>query len=105
MRRIPESGHVVVCGLGAIGFLTLKELLRSGERVVAIEKDLTNPFVATARRLGAAVIIGDAALPEVQKQAKMHTAYSVIASTTSRRCRPEAIMAAASCKHATATCS
>jgi Trk K+ transport system NAD-binding subunit len=82
VRRIPESGHVVVCGLGAIGFLTLKELLRCGERVVAIEKDLTNPFVATARRLGAAVIIGDAALPEVQKQAKMQTAYSVIASTS-----------------------
>lgn len=82
VRRIPERGHIVVCGLGSIGFLTLKELLRSGERVVAIETDLTNPFVATARRLGAAVIIGDAALPEVQKQARMRTAYSVIAATS-----------------------
>jgi Trk K+ transport system NAD-binding subunit len=82
VRRIPESGHVVVCGLGSIGFQTVKELLRLGERVLAIEKDLTSPYVPTARRLGAVVIMGDATLPEVQKQARMRSAYSVIASAS-----------------------
>jgi Trk K+ transport system NAD-binding subunit len=82
VRRIPESGHVIVCGLGSIGFLSVKELMEQGERVVAIERDLSNPFITAARRLGAAVLLGDATLPEVQKQAKMTSAHSVIAATS-----------------------
>ncbi len=82
VRRIPESGHVIVCGLGSIGFLTVKELIEQGERVVVIERDLSNPFITAARRLGAAVLLGDATLPEVQKQAKMVSAHSVIAATS-----------------------
>jgi Trk K+ transport system NAD-binding subunit len=82
VRRIPESGHVVVCGLGSIGFQTVKELMQSGERVVVIETDPANPFILAARRLGAAVIVGDATLPEVQAQARMTSAFSVIVATS-----------------------
>jgi Trk K+ transport system NAD-binding subunit len=82
VRRIPESGHLVVCGLGSIGFQTVKELIASGERVVVIESDASNPFVTAARRLGAAVIIGDATLPEAQAQARMASAFSVIVATS-----------------------
>src|SRR5262249_20571559 len=39
VRRVPESGHIVVCGLGTIGFRVVDELLRFGERVVVVEKD------------------------------------------------------------------
>ncbi len=67
-RRIPERGHVVVCGLGSIGFQTVKELIGLGERVVVIERDPDNPFVTAARRLGAAVLVGDATLPEAAAQ-------------------------------------
>jgi Trk K+ transport system NAD-binding subunit len=82
IRRIPESGHIVVCGLGSIGFQTVKELIGSGERVVVVESDPSNPFVAAARRLGAVVIIGDATLPEAQAQARMASAFSVIVATS-----------------------
>jgi Trk K+ transport system NAD-binding subunit len=81
-RRIPERGHVVVCGLGSIGFQTVKELIGLGERVVAIERDPANAFVTAARRLGAAVLVADATLPEAQSQARMRTAYSVIVATS-----------------------
>jgi Trk K+ transport system NAD-binding subunit len=81
-RRIPERGHVVVCGLGSIGFQTVKELIGSGERVVVIERDPANAFVTAARRLGVAVLIGDATLPEVQAQARMTSAFSVIVATS-----------------------
>jgi Trk K+ transport system NAD-binding subunit len=81
-RRIPERGHVVVCGLGSIGFQTVKELIGLGERVVVIEREPTNPFVTAARRLGAAVIVGDATLPEAQAQARITTAFSVIVATS-----------------------
>jgi Trk K+ transport system NAD-binding subunit len=81
MRRIPDSGHVVVCGLSTIGFRTVEELLRFGERVVVIERNPANRFVTTARRLGAAVIIGDAVVQEVLRQAHAAHARAVLATT------------------------
>jgi Trk K+ transport system NAD-binding subunit len=82
VRRIPDSGHVLVCGLGAVGFRTIEELLRLGERVVVVERDSDNHFVSTTRRLGVPVIIGDAAVSEVLRQANARTARSVIAATS-----------------------
>src|SRR5262245_52709747 len=81
-RRIPEAGHVVVCGLSTIGFRVVEELLRFGARVVVIEKDADSPFVTTTRRLGVPVLIGDATLREVQQQAQAQHASALIAATT-----------------------
>src|SRR5205807_336308 len=36
VRRIPDGGHLVVCGLGNIGYRVVEELLRAGERVVVL---------------------------------------------------------------------
>jgi Trk K+ transport system NAD-binding subunit/uncharacterized protein YoaH (UPF0181 family) len=82
MRRIPDGGHVVVCGLGSVGFRVVEELLAAGERVVAIERAADSRFVATARRLGVAVITGDAKVAEVLRQAHADTARAVIAVTS-----------------------
>lgn len=81
VRRIPDSGHIVVCGLGNVGFRVVEELLRLRERVVVIEQTRDSRFVATARRLGVAVIIGDATVLEVLRQAHAAAARAVIAST------------------------
>lgn len=81
VRRLPESGHVIVCGLSPVGFRVTEELLRLGERVVVIEQDGNNRFVATARRSGAAVMIGDATVVEVLRQAHAATARAVISAT------------------------
>ena len=81
VRKIPEAGHIVVAGLGNVGFRVLAELLEHGERVVAIEQRADNPFVPTARRLGAAVIIGDATVTEVLREAHAATARSIVAAT------------------------
>jgi Trk K+ transport system NAD-binding subunit len=82
VRRIPDGGHIVVCGLGSIGFLVIKELVRYDERVVVIERDPANRFVTTARRLGVPVIIGDAGVQEVLRQARAPSAFSVVATTS-----------------------
>jgi Trk K+ transport system NAD-binding subunit len=79
-RRIPDGGHVVVCGLGNIGFRCIQELLKLGVKVVAIERNADSPFAATVRRMGVAVILGDATVPEVLKQARVEKARSVIAA-------------------------
>jgi len=83
IRRIPDSGHVVVCGLGNVGFRVVEELLRAGERVVVIERARDGRFMPTARRLGVAIIVGDAAVLEVLRQANATTARAVVASTDS----------------------
>jgi hypothetical protein len=59
VRRIPDGGHIVVCGLSPVGFRVVEELVQVGQRPVVIELEADNRFVTTARRLGAAVIIGD----------------------------------------------
>jgi Trk K+ transport system NAD-binding subunit len=81
IRRIPDSGHVVVCGLGNVGFRVVEELLRHDERVVAIERAADGRFLATARRLGVAVIVGDATVAEVLRQAHAGSARAVLAVT------------------------
>jgi Trk K+ transport system NAD-binding subunit len=81
IRRIPESGHVIVCGLGNVGFRVAEELIRQGERVVAIERRRDNPFISTARRLGVAVIVADAGVPEVLRQAHAAQARALVVAT------------------------
>jgi Trk K+ transport system NAD-binding subunit len=80
-RRIPDGGHVVVCGLGNIGFRVVEELLKAGEEVVAIEPARDARFLASARRMGAAVITADATVLDVLTQARVGTAKAVVAST------------------------
>jgi Trk K+ transport system NAD-binding subunit len=79
-RRIPDGGHVVVCGLGNIGFRCVRELLKLGVKVVAVERSADCPFAATVRQMGAAVVIGDATVPEVLRQARADKARAVIAA-------------------------
>jgi Trk K+ transport system NAD-binding subunit len=82
VRRIPESGHIIVCGLGNVGFRVVEELRAQGELVVVIEQDAGSTFIPSARRLGAAVILGNAVVPEVLRQAHAETARAVVASTS-----------------------
>jgi Trk K+ transport system NAD-binding subunit len=81
-RRIPDSGHVIVCGLGNIGFRVVEELVRAKERVVAIEQSRDSRFVATARRLGVPVLTGDATVSAVLLQAHAPKARAVVAATS-----------------------
>jgi Trk K+ transport system NAD-binding subunit len=82
VRRIPDSGHVIVCGLGNIGFRVVEELVKADERVVVIEQAKDSRFVSTARRLGVPVLIGDATVSGVLQQAHANEARAVIAATS-----------------------
>jgi Trk K+ transport system NAD-binding subunit len=82
VRRVPERGHLVVCGLGNVGFRVTEELARLGERVVVLELARDSRFVTTVRRMGVAVIHGDATVREVLRQANAATARAVLAVTS-----------------------
>ncbi len=81
VRRIPDGGHILVCGLGPVGFRVVEELTALKEPVVVVEMAPDNPFLGTVRRLGAAVVIGNASVSEVLRQANASTARAVIAAT------------------------
>jgi Trk K+ transport system NAD-binding subunit len=82
VRRIPDKGHVVVCGLGTIGFRAVQELCSRAGGVVVIERAGDNPLVTTVRSLGVPVILGDATVPTVLRRANVAEARAVIAATT-----------------------
>src|SRR5207237_656367 len=79
VRRVPDGGHVVVCGLGNVGYRCVEELAAIGERVVAIDRTNDNPFIATCRRKGIPTFVGDATVTEVLRQARADTAKAVVA--------------------------
>ncbi|MBY0527526.1 MAG: NAD-binding protein [Gemmataceae bacterium] len=81
IRHIPDSGHLVVCGLGNVGYRVVEALRGRDERVVVIESNPDARFLATVRRQGIAVIIGDATMPEVLRQANAATSRAVLAVT------------------------
>jgi Trk K+ transport system NAD-binding subunit len=73
--------HVVVCGLGNIGFRLVGEFVEQGVQVVAIERDDDSRHVAAARRMGIPVVVGDATLTETLKAAQVENAQAVVTAT------------------------
>jgi Trk K+ transport system NAD-binding subunit len=82
VRRIPDRGHIIVCGLGNVGFRVVEALHSQDEPVVVIERRPDNAFIPTARRLGVPVIVGDATVSEVLRQARAATARAVVAASS-----------------------
>ncbi len=78
-RRL--RGHVVVAGIGTVGYRVVHELIERGYRCAAIEADEDGPFVAGARRLGASVTIADVRNEHEFAQLGVDRAVAVIAAT------------------------
>jgi len=77
-RRVPESGHVVVIGMGNVGYRVVQELAAAGVEVVALDRDSEAPYLAAVREQ-AAIITGDARLPDVLAKANIQGSRAVIA--------------------------
>src|SRR4051794_3563850 len=76
----PSRDHVIVCGLGAVGFRVVERLAQQGVECVAIDRD-DERFGDAARRLGAPVIEGDAANSATLRSLRVETARAVVAVT------------------------
>jgi Trk K+ transport system NAD-binding subunit len=74
------SGHVIVCGLGRVGYRAVLQLLDAGYEVVVIEVSWDTEFVATVLQLKVPVIRGDARDPEVLQRAGIDRARGLIAA-------------------------
>jgi len=72
--------HVVVCGLGHVGYRVVEALQKLGEPVVAIESR-EESFVESVRAMGIPVIVGDARRDELLLSAGIERARSVVCAT------------------------
>lgn len=80
-KRYDFRDHVILCGLGRLGYFITEGLLRQGERVVIIETSESLHSLDYLRSLGAEVYVGDARLPRVLRDVGVTRAkalYSVI---------------------------
>lgn len=75
------TDHVVLVGLGRLGYPTFQILRRLGEAVVIIERDAGNEFLEEARRDGSPLLIGDARQEALLRDANIDKAKSIIVAT------------------------
>ena len=73
------SRHIIVCGLGHVGFRVVSQLLEAGYHVVIIERNWSSEFVSRALSLRVPVVAGDARQPDILKQARVKHARAVVA--------------------------
>jgi voltage-gated potassium channel len=73
--------HVVVAGVGRLGFRIVEQLIAFGEEVVGIEIDAENEFVRRVISGKVPVIFGNATHAEVLKQAGVERAGAIIPCT------------------------
>lgn len=79
-QRLPQAGHVIVVGLGSVGYRVVEELRQAGARVVGIDRDSSREFVEALRHQ-VPVIAGDARAAETLARASLSTASAVVAAT------------------------
>jgi Trk K+ transport system NAD-binding subunit len=75
--------HVVVCGLGNIGYRMVEQLHELGVPVVAAELHEANRYLSAVRRLGVPVLVADIRLPETLRALHVADARSVVVVTSS----------------------
>jgi Trk K+ transport system NAD-binding subunit len=82
-RQVPGmTDHIIVIGLGAVGIAVVQGLIAEGQRVVVIERDDNNRFLAQARALGVPVVIADATQLQTHRMVNLDDAAAVAVLTS-----------------------
>jgi Trk K+ transport system NAD-binding subunit len=79
-QAVPRSGHIVVVGLGRVGFRVVNELTELGVPVVAVDVDADSSFLSSLRTK-VPLVVGDARVEETLVRANLATARAVVAAT------------------------
>lgn len=74
--------HVVLCGLGHLGYRVLEQLLAQGRQVVAIEKNAEGKFIAAAKAAGVPVLVRDMLEDEALVAAGVAHADAIVVATS-----------------------
>ncbi len=75
------DNHVILCGMGRLGFSILQELLKMGKEVAVVEQKETAFGVSETRRMNVPIVIEDARNEQVLVDLGIQKAGAVIAAT------------------------
>ncbi|HVP13230.1 MAG TPA: NAD-binding protein [Phycisphaerae bacterium] len=75
------SNHIILVGLGKLGYRTYRLLRQLGEEVVVIEHNADNQFLEDIRRDGSPLFVGDARREAFLEDANAAAAKSIILAT------------------------
>lgn len=75
------QNHVILCGLGQVGYRVASELQRFDTEVTVVEFDPAGAFVSRIREQGVPILFGDARDTDVLIKAGLERAVAVIACT------------------------
>lgn len=75
------ENHVILCGLGRVGFRVLAWLRKLGEDVVLIETDGDHPLMEQVRAWKIPTLVADARRPEILMEAGIRKAESIVPCT------------------------
>ncbi len=74
--------HIVVCGMGRVGYRVVNELLSFGESVVGVNQSEGVEWLEPLRKAGVPVIIGDARRKQTLVDAGVERASAIVACTS-----------------------
>ncbi len=77
-KKYHYKDHVVLCGLGRLGYFIAEELLQKGEKLIIIEQNEDSRYLDYFRQLGADIYIGDGRLSKVLDDANVVHARAVM---------------------------
>lgn len=72
------QGHIILCGLGRLGYQIALELLKRGHKVLVIESSLDNRFADLVRSSGGMVFVADATLSRNLRRANIGHAKALL---------------------------
>jgi TrkA-N domain/Ion channel len=76
--KYKTKNHIIVCGLGKVGYFIVEQLLTKGEKVIIIEINEDSKHINYFRGLGAEVYIGDARQSKVMKDVNVEDAKALL---------------------------
>ena len=81
-KKYNYKNHVIVCGLGRLGYFIVEELLQRGEKIIIIEKNEDLENIDYFRNQGVDVYVGNARLGRILKDANVSSAKAIISVTS-----------------------
>ncbi len=81
-RRIKDRDHIVVVGIGAVGFHLVEELIRRDEKVVIVDNNPNGRFMPAIYAQGVRSVMGDARVERTLRDAGLTEAKALMSVTS-----------------------
>ncbi len=77
IKKYRLKNHIILCGLGRIGYFVAEKLIEKGEKVLIIENDKDSRYIDYVRKMGVSVYVGDASMSKTLQNANVVNAKAL----------------------------